>query len=47
MNPSLSLALAVAVVATLVLGIYPRALFDFAESSARTLGVTGVAAAVR
>jgi NADH-quinone oxidoreductase subunit N len=47
MSPSLSLALAVAVVATLVLGIYPRALFDLAESSARTLGVTPVAAAVR
>jgi NADH-quinone oxidoreductase subunit N len=47
MSPSLSLALAVAVVATLVLGIYPRVLFDFAESSARALGTTGVAAAVR
>jgi NADH-quinone oxidoreductase subunit N len=47
MSPSLSLALAVAVVATLVLGVYPRVLFDFAESSARTLGVTAVAAAVR
>jgi NADH-quinone oxidoreductase subunit N len=47
MSPSLSLALAVAVVATLVLGIYPRVLFDLAESSARTLGTTGVAAAVR
>jgi NADH-quinone oxidoreductase subunit N len=46
-SPSLSLALAVAVVATLVLGVYPRMLFDFAESSARTLGVTAVAAAVR
>src|SRR5499426_3319989 len=33
-SPSLSLALAVAVVATLVLGIYPRMLFDVAESSA-------------
>jgi NADH-quinone oxidoreductase subunit N len=47
MSPSLSLALAVAVVATLVLGIYPRVLFELAESSARTLGTTGVAAAVR
>jgi NADH-quinone oxidoreductase subunit N len=48
MSPSLSLALAVAVVATLVLGIYPRALFDFAESSARTLGASaGPSAAIR
>ncbi len=47
MSPPLSLALAVAVVATLVLGIYPRVLFDLAESSARTLGVTAAAAAVR
>ncbi len=48
MSPSLSLALAVAVVATLVLGIYPRALFDLAESSARTLGASaGPSAAIR
>jgi NADH-quinone oxidoreductase subunit N len=48
MSPSLSLALAVAVVATIVLGIYPRALFDFAESSARTLGASaGPSAAIR
>jgi NADH-quinone oxidoreductase subunit N len=48
MSPSLSLALAVAVVATLVLGIYPRALFDLAESSARTLGASaGSSTAIR
>jgi NADH-quinone oxidoreductase subunit N len=48
MSPSLSLALAVAVVATLVLGIYPRVLFDLAESSARTLGASaGPSAAIR
>ena len=48
MSPSLSLALAVAVVATLFLGIYPRALFDLAESSARTLGASaGPSAAIR
>jgi NADH-quinone oxidoreductase subunit N len=48
MSPSLSLALAVAVVATLVLGIYPRVLFDLAESSARTLGASaGSSAAIR
>jgi NADH-quinone oxidoreductase subunit N len=48
MSPSLSLALAVAVVATLVLGIYPRVLFDLAESSAGTLGASaGPSAAIR
>jgi NADH-quinone oxidoreductase subunit N len=48
MSPSLSLALAVAVVATLFLGIYPRALFDLAESSARTLGASaGPSTAIR
>jgi NADH-quinone oxidoreductase subunit N len=38
-NPSLGLALATALVATIVLGIYPRLLFEVAEASARTLGV--------
>jgi NADH-quinone oxidoreductase subunit N len=38
-SPALALALAVAVVATLVLGVYPRLLFEVAEASARTLGV--------
>jgi hypothetical protein len=37
----------VAVAATLALGIYPRLLFDAAELSARTLGVSGVTAALR
>ena len=37
-SPSLTLALGVAVVATIVLGIYPRLLFEVAEASARTLG---------
>jgi NADH-quinone oxidoreductase subunit N len=46
-SPSLAVALAVAVVATLVLGIYPRLLFELAESSARTLGVAPVTAAIR
>src|SRR4029450_9767658 len=40
MSPALSLALAVAVVPTLFLAIYPRALFDLAESSAHTLGAS-------
>jgi NADH-quinone oxidoreductase subunit N len=46
-SPSLAVALAVAVVATLALGIYPRLLFEIAESSARTLGVAPIAAAIR
>ncbi|PWT84587.1 MAG: NADH-quinone oxidoreductase subunit N [Blastocatellia bacterium] len=46
-SPSLAVALTVAVVATLVLGLYPRALFEVAESSARTLGVAAVSAASR
>jgi NADH-quinone oxidoreductase subunit N len=46
-TPALGLALAVALVATLVVGIYPRLLFELAERSARTLGVAAVTAAIR
>jgi NADH-quinone oxidoreductase subunit N len=46
-NAALSLTLAVAVVATIVLGIYPRLLFELADASAHTLGVGGVTAAIR
>ena len=46
-SPTLALALGVAVVATLVLGVYPRLLFELADASARTLGAVGIAAAVR
>ena len=46
-SPALAVVLAVAVAATLVLGIYPRLLFDVAAASARTLGPAGVAAALR
>jgi len=42
MRPALALMLGVALAGTLVLGLYPRPLFDFAEASARSLG--GVAA---
>jgi NADH-quinone oxidoreductase subunit N len=42
-TPAMGVALAVAVVATLLLGVYPRPLFEFAEASARTLGVSLVA----
>ena len=46
-GPSLTFALAVAVAATIVLGIYPRLLFEVAEASARTLGVAGSLSALR
>ena len=46
-NPALTLALGLAVVATIALGVYPRLLFELADASARTLGVAGIAAAVR
>lgn len=47
LSPALTLTLGVAVAATLVLGVYPGLLFDLAEASARTLGASGVTAAIR
>jgi NADH-quinone oxidoreductase subunit N len=46
-GPSLTLALVIAVAATIVLGIYPRLLFEAAEASARTLGIAGSLNALR
>jgi NADH-quinone oxidoreductase subunit N len=46
-SPSLAVALAVAIAATLLLGVYPRFLFEIAEASARTLGVSGITTALR
>jgi NADH-quinone oxidoreductase subunit N len=46
-TPALTVALTVAVVATIYLGVYPQVLFEIAEASARTLGVAGIAAALR
>lgn len=46
-TPALTLALGVAVVATILLGVYPRLLFEVADASARTLGAAGLAAAIR
>jgi len=43
----LAIALGVAVAGTLVLGIYPRQLFEIAEASARTLGAAAVTAGLR
>jgi NADH-quinone oxidoreductase subunit N len=47
LNPMLAVALAVAVVATLALGVYPRLLFEIAEASAQTLRAAGIAATLR
>jgi NADH-quinone oxidoreductase subunit N len=41
LSPELAFVLGVAVVATIVLGVYPRLLFEVAEASARTLGAAG------
>jgi NADH-quinone oxidoreductase subunit N len=46
-GPALKVALAVAVVATLVLGVYPRALFEAADASAKTLGVARILTTAR
>jgi NADH-quinone oxidoreductase subunit N len=46
-SPALAFTLALAVVGTLALGVYPRLLFEVAEQSARTLGVGGITAAIR
>jgi NADH-quinone oxidoreductase subunit N len=47
LSPALALTLGIAVAGTLVLGVYPRLLFEAAEASARTLGASGVTAAIR
>jgi NADH-quinone oxidoreductase subunit N len=47
MSPALAMTLAVAVVATLSLGLYPGGLFELAERSAQALGAGGVSAAIR
>jgi NADH-quinone oxidoreductase subunit N len=46
-SPSLALALTAAVVATIVLGVYPQLLFNVATASARTLGAVVVSSAIR
>jgi NADH-quinone oxidoreductase subunit N len=46
-SPALAVVLGVAVAATLLIGVYPRLLFELAEVSARTLGAGGMAAALR
>ncbi len=44
MSPALAAALTVAIVGTILIGVYPRPLFEIAELSARTLGVVGIPA---
>ena len=43
-SPALGVVLGFALAATLVLGVYPRLLFEVADASARTLGVAGISA---
>jgi NADH-quinone oxidoreductase subunit N len=46
-RPALAFTLAVAVAGTILLGVYPRLLFEVADRSARALGAGGIAAAIR
>jgi len=46
-NPAMATAVAIALAATLLLGVYPGPLFEFAEASARTLGVAELVQVVR
>ena len=45
-SPAMAVLLAVTIAGTLVIGIYPRPLFDLADLSARALGAAGVAASL-
>jgi NADH-quinone oxidoreductase subunit N len=47
MDPLLGLTLGAALAATLILGVYPRLLFDLATASAQALGLGGATAAIR
>ena len=46
-SPALAVAMVAAVVATLLLGVYPQPLFEFAEASAQTLGASAITQALR
>ena len=46
-SPAMTATLAITVVGTVALGVYPQLLIDFAETSAQTLGVTAALAAFR
>jgi NADH-quinone oxidoreductase subunit N len=45
LTPALATAVAIALAGTLLLGVYPRPLFEVAEASARALGATAATAA--
>jgi NADH-quinone oxidoreductase subunit N len=45
LSPAVGLTLAIALAGTLLLGVYPRPLFEFAETSARALGTAAAGAA--
>jgi NADH-quinone oxidoreductase subunit N len=47
LSPALAFTLAIAVLATIALGIYPRLLFELAERSAQSLSIGGISAAIR
>jgi len=44
MTPAMAAALTVAIIGTVIIGVYPRPLFEIAEMSAKTLGVVGISA---
>ncbi len=46
-SPAMAVLLAVTIVGTLAIGVYPRPLFDLADLSARTLGVAGISFTLR
>jgi NADH-quinone oxidoreductase subunit N len=46
-GPALAVAMVAAVVATLVLGVYPQPLFEFAQASAATLGASTLSQTMR
>jgi len=46
-TPAMAFAIGLAVVATLLFGVYPDRLFAIAEASARTLGAAALSAAIR
>ncbi len=46
-SPALAVAMAAAVIATLLLGVYPQPLFEFAQASAATLGASAISQTMR
>ncbi len=47
MSPAMAVLLAITIVGTIAIGVYPRPLFDLADFSARTLGVAGISLTLR